>query len=86
MGTPPQVFSSNQAEAEVFLDEFQQYIQVNYGVPGFESPIRLVALVLTYIQGPMVANWACEMGQWINSLNLILDNIPDVLQQFYDKF
>ena len=26
------------------------------------------------------------MGQWLDSLNLVLDNIPDVLQQFYEEF
>ena len=79
MGTPPRVFSGDCAEAENFLDEFQRYVRVNYGVPGFESPIRLVALALTYIQGPTVANWAREMGQWLDSLNPVLDNILDVL-------
>ena len=61
-------------------------VRVNYGVPGFESPIRLVALALMYIQGPTIANWACEMGQWLDSLNPVLDNILDVLQQFYEEF
>ena len=78
MGTPTRVFTGNRAEAEVFLDEFQRYVRVNHGVPGFESPIRLVALALTYIQGPTIANWAREMGQWIDRLDPILDNIPDV--------
>ena len=86
MGTPPQVFASDCAEAKIFLDEFQRYIRVNRRVPGFESPIRLVALALTYIQGPMVANWAREMGQWLDTLDPILDNIPDVLRQFYEEF
>ena len=79
MGTRPRIFTGNRAEADVFLDEFQQYVQVNCRVPGFESPIRLVALALTYIQGPTVTNWAREIGQWINGLDLILDNIPDVV-------
>ena len=39
-----------------------------------------------YIQGPTVANWAREMGQWIDGLDPILDNIPDVICQFYDEF
>ena len=86
MGTPPRIFSRDRMEAENFLDEFQRYVRVNYGVPGFESPIRLVALALTYIQGPTVANWAREMGQWLDSLDPVLDNIPDVLRQFYEEF
>ena len=86
MGTPPRIFTGNQVEANIFLNEFQRYVRVNCGVPGFESPTRLVALTLTYIQGPTVANWAREMGQWIDGLDPILDNIPDVLRQFYDEF
>ena len=26
------------------------------------------------------------MGQWLDSLNPVLDNIPDVLRQFYEEF
>ena len=33
-----------------------------------------------------MANWAREMGQWLDLLNPILDNIPDVLRQFYNEF
>ena len=33
-----------------------------------------------------MANWAQEMGQWLDSLNPVLDNIPDILRQFYEEF
>jgi len=57
-------------------------MRVNIGVPGFESPIRKVALALTFIKGPDVARWVAAMGHWIDDLDPITENVPDVWDQF----
>ena len=51
MGMPPQPFTGNRDKAEDFIDSLLSYFWVNRGVPGFESPIRRVAMALTHIQG-----------------------------------
>ena len=57
-------------------------MRVNIGVPGFESPIRKVALALTFIKGPDVARWVAAMGHWIDELDPVTENVPDVWDQF----
>ena len=59
---------------------------MNLGVPGFESPIRKVAFALTLIKGPEVAEWAKDVGAWVDTLDLVADNIPWVWTRFQDEF
>ena len=86
MGTPPQPFTGNRDEAEDFIDSFLSYFQVNRGVPGFESPIRRVAMALTHIQGPDMVVWKQESGAWLDLLDPMLDNIKDVFTQWLGEF
>jgi len=51
MGSLPAIFSGNRAEAEHFINGVQAYIQLNREVPGFTSPMKKIALVLTLMQG-----------------------------------
>jgi hypothetical protein len=46
---------TDRRQARDFIEELQSYIRVNLGVTGFKSPIRKVALALTFIKGPEVA-------------------------------
>jgi hypothetical protein len=57
-------------------------MRVNQGVAGFKSPIRRVALALTFIKGPEVARWMAAMGRRIDSLDQLAENIPAVWDQF----
>ena len=57
MGTPPQVFEGDRSHAKDFLEDFKAYVRVNRGVPGFDSPIRLTALFLTFVKGHDTAPW-----------------------------
>jgi len=38
------------------------------------------------MKGPQVAGWTCDMGTWLDTLDPVLDNIPDVWDQFLFKF
>ena len=82
MGTPPRDFNGDRRQARDFVEELRSYMRVNQGVAGFESPIRKVALALTFIKGPEVARWTAAMGRWIDALDQLADNIPAVWDQF----
>ena len=38
------------------------------------------------MKGPQVAGWTHDIGTWLNTLDPILDNIPDVWDQFLHEF
>ena len=38
------------------------------------------------MKGPQVAGWTCDMGTWLDTLDLVLDNIPDIWDQFLFEF
>jgi len=49
------------------------------------SFIQQVALALTLIQGPLVAEWHKNVGEWIDGLTPN-DDVPAVWDHFLDKF
>ena len=57
MGSLPRVFDGDREKADAFLTEYLGYLLLNQGVPGFESPIRQVAMALTLIKGEKVDLW-----------------------------
>jgi len=75
MGTLPQIFTGNHAKAQEFMDKVLRYFHANRGITGFESPMHKVSITLTMIKGSEVAGWACDMGQWVDSLDPAVDNI-----------
>jgi len=38
------------------------------------------------IKGSEVAGWACDMGQWIDTLDPAIDNIELIWEQFQTEF
>src|SRR6267142_4482786 len=86
MGSLPTVFSGNRAEAEHFINRIQAYIRLNREVPGFNSPMKKIALVLTLMQGEKVADWANDMGQALDKLDPATDNIPALWTTFLEEF
>jgi len=58
----------------------------NQGVPGFESPIRRVAITLTFIKGPKVDGWVEAILQAIEQLYPIQDNIEYTYTDFLHCF
>ena len=85
MGTPPQIFEGDQSQAKGFLEDFKAYVQVNCGVLGFDSPMRLAALFLMFIKGPDTAPWVQDMGVWLGGLPPAYD-VQQVIDSLYVDF
>jgi len=86
MGGLPQVFTGDHLIADDFIKEVKGYLRLNQDVAGYNSPIKKVTLTLTLMKGPQVAGWTRDMGTWLDTLNPVLDNIPDVWDQFLYEF
>jgi len=86
MGGLPQIFTGDRLIADDFIKEVKGYLRLNQDVAGYNSPIKKVALTLTLMKGPQVAGWTRDMGTWLDTLDPILDNIPDVWDQFLYEF
>jgi len=85
-GMIPQPFDGDRAKAEAFLRELRLYMMANQGVPGFKSPIRRVAITLTFIKWPKVNGWVEAMLQAIEQLHPIQDNIEYTYTDFLHRF
>ena len=48
--------------------------------------MKKVAFTLMHMKGPKVANWVKTMGETIEGLNPLVDNIPAVWTTFLDMF
>ena len=86
MGTLPRIFEGERDKADAFINELLGYLLLNADIPGFNSPIRQVALALTLIKGLRVDQWVCNMTIWLRSLDPIQDNIPQVWDYFTKEF
>jgi hypothetical protein len=85
MGQLPQVFTRNHAQANNFIKEVKWYLQLNQDMARFDSPIKKIMFTLTLIKGPDTAGWTCDMGDFLDGLQLA-DNIPDLWMQFLEEF
>jgi len=86
MGSLPAIFSGNRAEAEDFINRMQAYICLNREVLGFNSPMKKIALTLTLMQGEKVAGWAHDIGEALDELDPLTDNIPALWDTFLVEF
>jgi len=86
MRSLPVIFTRNRSKAEDFLHGIQAYIRLNREVPGSTSPMKKIALTLTLMQGEKVARWAHDMGQALDELDPLTDNIPALWDQFLIEF
>jgi hypothetical protein len=86
MGGLPQVFNGDRARADDFIEEVKGYLRLNQDVAGYNSPIKKVAFTLTLIKGPEVAGWTCDIGAWIDTMNPVADNLPEVWDTFLVEF
>jgi hypothetical protein len=84
-GMTPKVCDRERTKAEAFLRELRLYMMANQG-PGFESPIRRIAITLTFIKGPRVDGWVEAMLQAIEQLNPIEDNVEYAYTDFLNSF
>jgi Retrotransposon gag protein len=90
MGSLPQAYEGDRKLARTFLDQLTHYFRANARVPGLNSAIHKVSIALTLFQGQQTAAWVRDMGTWIDSLNPVDDDIPEVwttfIQEFNDHF
>ena len=85
MGALPSIFAGDREQADNFVEQLKGYIRLNRLIPGMNSYIQRVALALTLIQGPLVAKWHKNIGEWIDRLTP-QDDIQAVWDHFLDKF
>jgi hypothetical protein len=86
MGGLPQIFNGDHARADNFIEEVKGYLRLNQDVAGHNSPIKKVAFTLTLIKGPEVAGWTRNIGAWIDSMDPVADNLPEVWDTFLVEF
>jgi hypothetical protein len=86
MGSAPTEFDGDRAKADQFINELQHYFRINATVPGLQSWIRRVAIALTFIKGPTVDEWALNQGDWVDRLDPLLEDVPDVWIHFLNEF
>jgi hypothetical protein len=82
MGSAPTEFDGDRAKADQFINELQHYFCVNATVPGLQSWICRVAIALTFIKGPTVDKWALNQGDWVDRLDPLIEDVPDVWTNF----
>ena len=78
IGALLQTFNGDQTKAEDFIEEVRSYFHINYDVAGFNSPMKWMAFTLTLIKGPDIARWTRNMGEVLDALAPLVDNIPAV--------
>jgi hypothetical protein len=84
--TPSYSLPGDRSQANNFINALGTYFRANIGVPRFESPIRKVAIALTLLEGDQVAGWKHDMGNWLDSLNVVNNNFPVIWDIFKDTF
>jgi hypothetical protein len=76
--------------AEDFIEEVKRYLCLNRDVAGYDSPIKKAAFTLTLIKGKETAGWVQAMGNFLNTLDPVHQNIPAVwdtfVTEFHDRF
>ncbi len=65
MGANPPLFNGDRDEADDFISKVEEYLLLNDDVAGFNSPKKKVALTLTFMQGPEVAEWTKGVRAWL---------------------
>ena len=86
MGSLPQIFNGDRSKADDFIKEVKGYFCLNTNVPGYNSPYKKVAFTLTLIKGDEPAQWVWNMGNWLDTLNPVADNIEDLWLQFLEAY
>ena len=86
MGKLPKTFNGDRVKAEDFIEEVKGYLRLNQDIAGFNSPMKKVAFMLTLMKGPKVANWVKTMGDIIERLDPLVNNISAVWTMFLDMF
>ena len=86
MGTKPENFEGDRTKAEDFMEDIKKYMRLNRQVPRFSSPMTKVAMVLTFMKGQATSGWTRTIGDWIDTLDLAIDDQPIVWDTFIIAF
>jgi hypothetical protein len=79
-------FNGMRSKADDFINELKSYFRVNRLNAALQSLITKAAFTLTLIKGPEVTGWVRDMGEFLDNLNPITDDIPEVWEQFLNNF
>ena len=86
MGSLPQIFYGDRSKADDFIEEVKGYFCLNTDVTGYNSPYKKVAFTLTLVKGEETAQWVRNMGNWLDTLDPIADNVKDLWLQFLEAY
>ena len=86
MGSLPQIFYRDQSKADDFIEEVKGYFCLNANVAGYNSPYKKVAFTLTLVKGEEMAQWVQNMGNWLDMLDPVADNVKDLWLQFLEAY
>ena len=86
MGSLSQIFTGDQSKADDFIKEVKGYFQLNADIAGYNSPFKKVTFTLTLIKGTKPAQWVQNMGDWLDTLDPVADNIEDLWTQFLEEY
>jgi retrotransposon gag protein len=85
-GSLPDHFNGTRSKVDNFIDKLESYFCVNQLNAGLQSPIMKAAFTLTLIKGPEVMGWVKDMGEFLDNLDPIVDDVPEVWEQFLNNF
>ena len=86
MGSLPQIFNRDWSKADDFIEEVKGYFHLNTDVPRYNSLYKKVAFTLTLIKGEELVQWVQNMGNWLDTLNPVADNVEDLWLQFLEAY
>ena len=86
MGSLPQIFTRDWSKADDFIKEVKGYFQLNADVAGYNSPYKKVTFTLTLIKGTEPAQLVWNMGDWLDTLDPIANNVEDIWIQFLEEY
>ena len=86
MGSLPQIFTGDWSKADNFIKEVKGYFCLNTDVTGYNSSYKKVAFTLTLIKGDKPAQLVWNMGNWLDTLDPVADNVQDLWDQFLKEY
>jgi hypothetical protein len=64
-GNPPQIFDRDHSKAYAFMTGFNLYQLANHNADHMVNPMKCMALLLGFIQEPVVKSWLQCQTQWM---------------------
>jgi len=67
IGKEPPIFTGERDKAEAFLTQWGRFTRVNFTNRSLQISYVKAMMFLTYIQGPLVDEWATETQKWLDT-------------------